>query len=143
MLYVLLELGAGAQMVIDAATRERQYRLACITALRAGDEMPPPTVGLSTLVASYVRYWALQVYSKPDPVASGDIPVYHVPPKGWALLRNGVSFVVSSRDLSGPTRAAATFAVEPSGNIDTSAMLVVSRQTKGWLATFREQEAGA
>ncbi len=118
---------------------ERAYRLACVKALKAGQAMPASD-GLPSLVASYVRYWALQAFGRADPVAEGDVPVYHVPARGWSLLLNGVSLVVCSKQSSPLTRVVAVFQSAPKEKTDVSAMLVVSRQSKGWLATFREEK---
>ncbi|MCH7553385.1 MAG: hypothetical protein IIC82_05270 [Chloroflexi bacterium] len=136
-----IELGSGATRVEEACGMERAYRMACVEALRGGQLMPPSD-GLPSLVASYVRYWALQAFGRADPVAEGDVPVYHVPARGWSLLLNGVSLVVCSRQSSPDklTRVVAVFKSPPKEKPDVSAMLVVSRQAKGWLATFREEK---
>lgn len=124
--------------MVAASKLEKDYRLACIKALKAGQTMPPSD-GLPSLVASYVRYWALQAFGRADPVAEGDVPVYHVPARGWSLLLNGVSFVVCSKQSSPLTRVVGVFEKTPP-KTDVSAMLVVSKQAKGWLAAFREEK---
>lgn len=139
MLYAIVNLGSqGVALVLEAAKEERAYRLVCLQALQQGQPLPAsPT--LPSIVASYVRYWAVQTYGRKDAVASGDIPVYHVPPRGWTLMRNGVTFVVGNRTKHGyMTRVAAVFESDGQTGVDTSSMLVVSKQSQGWLATFKE-----
>lgn len=100
----------------------------------------PDAASLPSIVASYVRYWAVQAHGRADAVAGDDVPVYHVPARGWTLLHNGVSFVICSRQSSPITRVAAVFDEGPKGPVKADAMLVLSKQPKGWLATFREQK---
>lgn len=140
MLHVQVELGKhGATLVLAASKGERSYRLACIEALQAGKSMPDADT-LPSIVASYVRYWAVQAYGRADAVADGDTPVYHVPARGWALLHNGISLVICSKQHSPITRVAAVFEAPLKEPVKVSAMLVLSKQPKGWLATFREQK---
>jgi hypothetical protein len=139
MLYAVVNLGPqGVALVLEAAKRERAYRLVCLAALKKGQPLPPAD-DLPSIVASYVRYWAVQTYGREESVSSGDVPVYHVPPRGWTLIQNGVTFVVLPRQITGITRVAAVFEKNPTpGKIDMKSMLVVSKQANGWLATFKE-----
>lgn len=141
MMHVRVSLGAvGEAAVVSAAVNERLYRLTCIEAVKLGANMPMSD-SLASIVASYVRHWAVQTAERTDTVAAPDPPVYHVPPRGWTLMRNGVSFVVVPKG-AGRTRACAVFESPLTIEVDEAGMLVLSKQPNGWLATFKEVNDG-
>lgn len=71
------------------------------------------------------------------PLKRDEGPLYRVPPRGWRLYENGVSYVV--RRGGRTVRVVAVFLMEPPAPLSQRGFLVVSRQPRGWLATFEEE----
>jgi len=139
-LHVAIELGGGDDAVLVAAALERSYAAVCLEAYKNGSA--PPQTALPSVVASAVRFWTARraIQGNFTPLTDGLVPVYHVPARGWALFANGVSFVVGR----GEGRVLGVFSKElPAGCVKENGQLVISRQAKGWLASFEERKESA
>lgn len=134
----------GEVLVRESAQLSQDYQKAVWEALVRDQEPPTPAATpLPYVVSSMIRYYAVGNHRKgmgrpPDDLPGG-VVVYRVPPRGWTLGDNGVSFVVHAPGKR-CTRVFAVFRDEVDiKTLSTSQSLVVQNNGKAWLATFKEK----